>query len=81
MDEIKKKIDEIVKKIKKDKKIAKKFKDDPIKTVEDLIGIDLPDDKSKKIVEGVKAKITIEDAKDYIKKKHKKKNLDDYIVG
>ena len=61
--DIKAKIEEIVKKIKSDKNLLAKFKDEPIKTVENLIGIDLPDDMIEKIVEGVKAKISIDDVK------------------
>ena len=55
MDFIKDKIEDIVEKIKKDPKLLQKFKDDPIKTVEGLIGIDLPDDQIMKIVDAVKA--------------------------
>lgn len=61
--DIKAKIEEIVKKIKTDKTLLSSFKEDPVKTVEGLIGIDLPDDIIEKIVEGVKAKISIDDVK------------------
>lgn len=60
MDQIKEKIEEIVEKIKNSDDLITKFKTNPIKTVEDLIGIDLPDDTIEKIVEGVKAKITLD---------------------
>ena len=60
MDIIKEKINEIVEKIKTDKDIAKKFKADPITTVEGLIGIDLPNDQIEKIVDGIKAKIALD---------------------
>lgn len=59
--DIKAKIEELVEKIKNDKDIAAKFKNDPIKTVEELIGIDLPNDQIEKIVDGVKAKIDLDD--------------------
>ena len=58
MEDIKKKIEEIVAKIKNDKGFASKFKSDPIKAVESVLGVDLPDDKIKSIVDGVKAKLT-----------------------
>lgn len=48
-----------MKKIKSDKSLAAKFQSDPIKTVEGLIGVDLPDDQVKQIVEAVKAKINV----------------------
>lgn len=58
--DIKAKIEELTKKITSDKTIMEKFKADPIKTVEGLIGIDLPDDQVSKIVDGIKAKISLD---------------------
>lgn len=58
--DIKKKIEELIDKIKNDKDLLKKFQKDPIKTVEDLIGIDLPNDQIEKIAEGIKAKISLD---------------------
>ena len=58
--ELKKKVDEIVDKIKNDKNIAAKFQKDPIGTVEGLIGIDLPNDQIEALVEAVKAKISLD---------------------
>ncbi len=55
--DIKAKIDEIVEKIKNDKKIGEKFQKDPISTVEELIGIDLPNDQIEQVVDAIKAKI------------------------
>ena len=59
---IKNKIDEVAKKIKSDKDLQAQFAKDPIKAVESVIGIDLPDDQIKKIVSGVKAKLALDDA-------------------
>lgn len=58
--DIKAKIEEIVNKIKGDKAIGEKFQKDPTKTVEDLIGVDLPEDQIKPVIEGVKAKINLD---------------------
>lgn len=58
--EIKERIDEIVEKIKSDKDIAAKFQKDPISTVEELIGIDLPNDQIEALVDGIKAKINLD---------------------
>ena len=58
--DIKKKIDELVSKIKTDKKLGDKFKKDPVATVEELLGVDLPNDQVEKIVDGVKAKIDLD---------------------
>ncbi len=60
---IKDKIDELTDRIKNDKDFAKKFKSEPIKAVESVIGVDLPDDKIESIVDGIKAKISIDDVK------------------
>ena len=58
--DIKAKIDEIVNKIKGDESFLASFKADPIKAVEGIIGIDLPDDVVNKVVDGVKAKISVD---------------------
>ena len=58
--DIKAKIDEIVNKIKSDKKLGEKFAKDPISVVEELLGIDLPNDQLQGIVDAVKAKINLD---------------------
>lgn len=62
--DIKAKITELVEKIKTDKELQAEFKKDPIKAVEKLLGVDLPDDTVAKIVEGVKAKMTADKLSD-----------------
>lgn len=57
--DIKAKVDEVVNKVKSDDKFAEKFKKEPVKAVEDVIGVDLPDDVVKNVVDGVKAKINV----------------------
>ena len=58
--DIKEKIEEVVEKVKSDEKLLDKFKKDPIKTVEGIIGVDLPDDVMEKVVDGVKAKVSVD---------------------
>lgn len=58
--DIKAKIEELVNKIKSDKNLLAKFQKDPVSTVEELLGIDLPNDQVEKIVEGIKAKIDLD---------------------
>lgn len=53
--DIKAKISEIVDKIKKDPSLMEKFKKDPEKTIEGLLGVDIPDGALDKVVDGVKA--------------------------
>ncbi len=62
--DIKEKIEEIVSKIQSDKQFAAKFKQEPVKAIESVIGIDLPDDQIEKVVSGVKAKMSIDKAGD-----------------
>ena len=57
--DIKAKVDEVVNKVKSDDKFAEKFKSEPVKAVEEVIGVDLPDDVVNNVVEGVKAKVNI----------------------
>ena len=56
--DIKAKIEEIVEKVTKDKDLKEQFQKDPVKAVEKVLGVDLPDDAVEKIVAGVKAKLT-----------------------
>ncbi len=58
--DIKAKIDELVKKIQSDEKLQEEFKKDPVKAIEGLAGVDLPDDAVQNIVTGVKAKLKLD---------------------
>lgn len=57
---IKDKVDDIVDKIKSDKTLMTRFKSEPVKVVEELIGVDLPDDQIEKLADAVKAKIDLD---------------------
>lgn len=59
MADIKQQITQVVEKITKDEKLKEQFMKDPVKAVESVLGIDLPDDVINKVVDGVKAKITV----------------------
>ena len=59
--DVKAKIDELAGKLQKDPAMLKSFQDDPIKTVEKLAGVDLPDDQLKPLVAGIKAKLAAGD--------------------
>ena len=56
------KVNEIVEKVQKDPKFKEEFKKDPVKAVESVIGVDLPDDVVNKVVAGVKGKVTLDSA-------------------
>ena len=64
--QIKEKIEEITEKIKSSDDLLDNFKKEPVKTLESLLGVDLPDEIIEKIVDGVKAKITVDKASDLI---------------
>jgi len=58
--DIKAKAEEIIKKVQSDKDFQAKFLKDPVKAVEEVTGVDLPDDQINKIIDLVKAKIDID---------------------
>ncbi len=60
MVDIKAAITKVVEKVTKDEKLMDQFKKDPVKAVESVIGVDLPDDMIKKVVDGVKAKVSMD---------------------
>jgi uncharacterized protein YpuA (DUF1002 family) len=64
--DIKEKIEELVNKIKNDKDFGDDFKKDPVKAVESVLGIDLPDEQIEKVIDGVKSKIKLDDIGDKI---------------
>ena len=55
--EIKEKIEQAAKKLLSDKNLMKKFETNPVKVIEELIGVDLPDDLVNDLIKGIKAKI------------------------
>ena len=64
--DIKKIVSELAQKIQNDPQLLKQFKADPIKAVEQLVGIDLPDDLIRQVAELVKAKIDLNKAGDLL---------------
>lgn len=64
--DIKQIIEDITKKVTSDKNIAEKFQKNPVKTIEELVGIDLPDDQINQIITAVKAKLNLDKASDLL---------------
>ena len=62
--DIKEKIEAVVKKLMADKKLMEKFERNPVKVIEELLGVDLPDDLVNNIIDGVKAKINLDKVSD-----------------
>lgn len=61
---IKEKIEELVEKIKGDPKLKENFTKEPVPTVEKLLGVNLPDEKIKPLIEGIKSKLDGDELKD-----------------
>lgn len=58
--DIKEKITEVAQKLISDKNLMEKFEKNPVKVIEDVLGMDLPDDVVEKIIDGVKAKLSVD---------------------
>ena len=57
MTEIKAKIESAAAKLMKDKNLRKQFDTNPAAVIEELIGVDLPDEMVNQIVAGIRAKL------------------------
>ena len=66
--DIKKKIEEIVAKVKADPNFASQFKADPVQAVESVLGIKLPQDQINSLIDAVKTKISVDNIGDSFKK-------------
>lgn len=69
--DVKKVIANAAEKIIKDEKLQKQFKTDPVKALEKVLNVDLPDDLLNPVIDGIKAKMTaekLEDAAGFLKK-------------
>ncbi|MCI9184307.1 MAG: hypothetical protein HFG61_05470 [Lachnospiraceae bacterium] len=57
--DIKNQINKIVEEVSKNPNMKEQFEKEPVKVIEKIIGVDLPDDMVLKIIDGVKANLTI----------------------
>ena len=64
--DIKAKIEEVVKKLMNDKSLMTKFERNPASVIEELIGIDLPDQQVNQLIEGIRAKIKLDQVGDVL---------------
>ncbi|MBQ8655027.1 MAG: hypothetical protein IJ507_08810 [Clostridia bacterium] len=62
--DLQKLISDVLDKLKNDKDLAARFDKDPTAVLEKLIGIDLPNDQLNAVIEGVKAKLKLDDVAD-----------------
>ena len=64
--DIKAKIEQVVSKLMSDKDLLNKFNTNPVAVIEELVGVDLPDDLVNQLIDGIKAKITAEKVGDVL---------------
>ncbi len=64
--DIKAKVNELVEKIKSNPAMLERFKSEPVKVIEELVGMDLPDEQIKQVADLVKAKIDLEKAGSFL---------------
>ncbi|MBR3839732.1 MAG: hypothetical protein IKM20_01170 [Erysipelotrichales bacterium] len=62
--DIKEIIKDAVEKLMKDEALRKQFMDDPVKALEKILNVDLPDDLINPVIDGIKAKLTAETVAD-----------------
>ena len=65
--DVKELIEKVVDAIKDNENIKKQFEKEPVKVIEKFLGVDLPDEIVEKVIEGVKAKITVDQVVDVAK--------------
>lgn len=58
--DVKEQIKTAVDKITRDKKLQEQFQKEPVKALESVLGVDLPDDIINQVIDGVKAKLTVD---------------------
>ncbi len=64
--DIKEQIKKAVESISKDKKLQEQFQKEPVKALESILGVDLPDDVINQVIQGVKAKLTVDNVSDAV---------------
>ena len=64
--DIKEQIKKAVESISKDKKLQEQFQKEPVKALESILGVDLPDDVINQVIQGVKAKLTVDNDSDAV---------------
>ena len=65
--DLKGKVDEACKKLQSDPSLLKKFQSDPIKAIESVLNVDLPDEQLKPLVTAIQAKLGASDLGDKLK--------------
>ena len=58
--DIKEQITKVVERVTTDETLKTQFQKEPIKAVEQVLGVDLPDEIIEKVIQGVKAKLSVD---------------------
>ncbi len=64
--DIKEQVTKAVEKIAKDKSLQEQFQKEPVKALENVLGVDLPDEIIEQVINGVKAKLTTDKVSDAV---------------
>lgn len=64
--DVKEQIKKAVEKISNDKSLQEQFRKEPVKALEKVLGVDLPEGVIDQVVQGVKAKLTVDKASDAV---------------
>ncbi len=64
--DVKEQITKAVDRITKDKQLQEQFQKEPVKALESILGIDLPEEVIDQVVKGVKAKLTTDELSDSV---------------
>ncbi len=64
--DVKEQVMKAVEKISKDKELQEQFRKEPVKALEGILGVDLPEEMIGNIVDGVKAKLTADKVSDSV---------------
>ena len=66
--DVKELIEKAINALKADDNLLENFKKEPVKTLEKLLKVDLPDEKLDAVIDGIKAKLAIDDVSDVLGK-------------
>ena len=64
--DVKEQIMKVVDKISKDKELQEQFQKEPVKALENILGVDLPDGVVEQVIQGVKAKLATDKVSDAV---------------
>jgi hypothetical protein len=59
-------VERVVKMLKEDKSLLKRFKEEPVKVLEEILDIDLPDEKIEEVITLIKAKMAADKVEDTV---------------